>query len=253
MWNDTYRDCVKYDGSYYLVNTSNNGGTPLGTPSAQNDKWMSAGANLKFFATELLLAENGAINLLSSNVINLFNSQNQIVAKLNGDGEGSYRTYYPDTGRLRKDDNADGWTYYYNNDADNTLAWMLGPSGVIIRTGTVTMSKIKMSQSAIAQAGDLISYDPNLNVTVVDRYVFTNEDSDNNGKVYMTGAISNNEPAAVNDVVPNGIYSQAGSWGDMYDKDEDKYYHFLPLVRVANGKIVDKWDERIEYQNPLQG
>lgn len=246
VWNDTFRDCVKSGGTYYLVNFKNNGGTPLGTPP--NDKWMSAGANLKFFATELLLAENGAINLLSSNVINLFNASGELVAKINDNGEGSYCIYYPGTTK-KWYEMIPGWQIYYDNDADNTELWRLGKSGIIIRTGSVvTMSKIMLSENPIAQVGDLIQYDPDLNVNVVDRYIFSNEDSTHNNEVYKTGAISNNEPAPGNSHVDNGIYSQSATWLEMYDQDEDKYYHYLPLIRISNGRIAKIWTERKEYQ-----
>lgn len=145
VWDSTFRDCVRGTGGYYLVNITTNGGIELGTPSSSNDNWLNVG-NLKFFATELLIAENATINLLSSNELVFYDANGHKTATINEDGEGSHVTYYttPPYGK-RKDDNADGWTYYYNNDEDNTLAWKLGPSGDIEKVSQPHWSLIQLA------------------------------------------------------------------------------------------------------------
>ena len=206
VWNDTFRDCVKSGSTYYLVNVKTNGGTPLGTPP--NNKWMSAGGNLKFFATELLLAENGAINLLSSNVINLFNSQNQIVAKLNGDGQGSFCIYYPGTNK-KWYEIVPGWQIYYDNDTDNTELWRQGKSGEVIKNTTITWSPLRMSVNTINTVDIMGQLGPDFRISNSDmttNYVYSNsDDADHNGKVYTS--INANTSGPTGSLVPNGTYA----------------------------------------------
>lgn len=133
VYNDNYRDCVKHEGTYWMVADY---GADLGgqdTPSLQNDDWVYMG-DMQFVATQLLLAENGAINLLSSNVINLFNGTEK-TASINADGKGSYCIYYPN-GKKMMEFNANGFIIYYNNDTNNTVAWTLGYGGEINKTAT---------------------------------------------------------------------------------------------------------------------
>lgn len=249
VWNDTYRDCVKFEGTYYLVNTSSNGGTQLGTPP--NSNWMSGG-DMKFFATELLLAENGVIELLSTNKLIFTDANGHKTAGINEDGEGSHVTYYTESpyGK-RKDDNADGWTYYYNNDADNTLAWMLGPSGVIIKTGTVIkMDRIRFSTTAV---GNTPTYSSGSNLyTITNRWVYSNENSGNNGKVYKSDSLdASNEPSGA--LVESGTYAQASEWLHRYNKDLDKFEYYLPLITIGtNGKISGKREATyVDPNDPL--
>ena len=133
VWNENYRDCVKYtDGNYYMVA---NYGATLGYQDVPGTSsgWVNMG-DARFFATELLLAENGAINLLSSNVINLFNEDNQRAASINADGNGSYCIYYPDTGNKMFEFSSTKEIVCYNDDENNTVAWRLGKSGQITTT-----------------------------------------------------------------------------------------------------------------------
>lgn len=134
VWNSTFRDCVKHNGVYWLVAVPSDGSTSLGEPATNNSNWQNNGA-MRFIATELLLAENGTIDLLSSNVINLYNGDNR-TASINADGNGSYCIYYLGSGNKRMEFSSDGFIYYYNDDEDNTLAWKLGHGGDITKSSS---------------------------------------------------------------------------------------------------------------------
>jgi hypothetical protein len=233
VWNNTFRDCVKNGNTYYLVNVDANGSTALGTPP--NSKWMSAGSNLKFFATELLLAENAAIQLLNSQKLIFTDSDGNKTAGINEDGQGSHKTYYAETGRLRKDDNANGWTYYYDNDTDNTLLWSLGPDGVIVKYATVIkMEPISMSENPIRGASN---FDGNTRFNIATRYIYCNENSTNNGKVYESQSLgTNNEPAASNQNVGQGTYATS----NVCFQDIDSNVWWVPAVIVDSNNRIKK-------------
>lgn len=239
VWNDTFRDCVKSGSTYYLVNEKTNGGTPLGTPP--NNKWLSAGGNLKFFATELLLAENATIELLSTNKLIFLDENGHKTAGINEDGQGSYKTYYTeDPYGIRKDDNANGWTYYHNNDQDNTIAWMIGPSGVIVRNVNITMEQILLSSNTVRRLDYSLDGQDEA-VTMATRYIYYNEQSDNNGKIYKSSTLVNNEPTG--EVVGNGTYAEAAQpLEDLSDPDNVEYY--LPVVVISGGKITRRYEFR---------
>ena len=127
VWDGTFRDCVKEGSSYYLVNIKTDGSTALGTPSSSNDNWYNIGG-MKFVATELLLAENGTIDLLASNIISLYNENGVRTASINADGNGEYCIHWPSGGK-RMTFSYDGFIrYFYEN---GTEAWRIGMGGEI--------------------------------------------------------------------------------------------------------------------------
>jgi len=128
---EPFFDVVNFGGSWYRCVRSHTSSSSL-TPS--NPIFWEAAINFKNLATDVLLAENAAINLLSSNVINLFNGTVK-TASINADGKGSYCIYYPN-GKKMMEFNANGFIIYYNNDTDNTVAWTLGYGGDITKTAT---------------------------------------------------------------------------------------------------------------------
>ena len=232
VWNNTFRDCVKSGGVYYLVNVDANGSTALGTPP--NSKWMSAGGNLKFFATELLLAENATIQLLNSNKLIFTNTDGKKTAGINEDGQGSYKTYYPDTGNLRKDDNADGWTYYYNNDADNTLAWKLGPDGVIVRENVIaTMQPISFSNEKV----NIRTVNSGTTFTMRTLYLYSNSDSQYHGCIFNSGNLDSSGNPTGSLLNNDGLYSKDIQAALSQEIDQEPQY-VLRTISISGNKIA---------------
>ena len=128
VWDENIRNAVKHDGLYWLVDVPSDGSDDLGEPSMENDNWLAV-TTLNITATNLLLAENASINLLSSNAINLF-SGSVLTSSINADGKGSYVIYYPSR-KKRMEFSYKGYIYYYNDDDGNTEAWKLGLGGSI--------------------------------------------------------------------------------------------------------------------------
>ena len=128
VWNENIRNAVKHDGLYWLVDVPSDGTEDLGEPSMENDNWLAL-TTLNITATNILLAENASINLLSSNAINLF-SGSILTSSINADGKGSYVIYYPSRNK-RMEFSYKGYIYYYNDDDGNTEAWRLGLGGEI--------------------------------------------------------------------------------------------------------------------------
>lgn len=248
VYNDTFRDCVKYNGRYYIMSDYTYGlpGMQTHDPDSDTQSWDNIG-NMQFVATELLLAENGAINLLSSNVINLFKSSGDKVASINADGQGNYVIYYPYNETLgkqnkRMEDSYDGWRYYYNDDADNTIQWMLGPGGTIIKTVSVSMSQIQLSTTTVRRLDyNLDGNDPE--VTMATRYIYANDQSANNGKVYDRADLNNNEP--LGSVIPDGTYATAPyPLQDLSAPGEETVQYYLPVVVISGGKITRRYEWR---------
>jgi len=112
QWNRCVTTHVSTNSNKPVANTSN--------------KWWQVASNLNFAATNLLLAQNAVINMLSSNVINLFNASNVKTASINADGNGEYCIYHPN-GNKRMTFSYDGFIhYYYENGAE---AWRIGMGG----------------------------------------------------------------------------------------------------------------------------
>jgi len=133
VWNDQFRDAVKYGTEYYLVNVYK-ATEPLGTPGTDETKWMSLGGQ-EFLATGLLLAESAVIDLLSSNVIRMRDDNGILTASINEDQRGSYCIYYQ-SGKKMMEFKSDGFIYYYNDNDNNTVAWKLGHGGNIMAGST---------------------------------------------------------------------------------------------------------------------
>lgn len=133
VWNDQFRDAVKYGTEYYIVNVYN-ATSPLGTPGTDETKWMSLGGQ-EFLATGLLLAESAVIELLSSNIIHMRDENGILTASINEDQHGAYCIYYP-SGKKMMEFSSDGFIYYYNDNDNNTVAWKLGHGGSIMTGST---------------------------------------------------------------------------------------------------------------------
>lgn len=133
VWNDQFRDAVKYGTEYYLVNVYK-ATESLGTPGTDETKWMSLGGQ-EFLATGLLLAESAVIDLLSSNVIRMRDDNGILTASINEDQRGSYCIYYQ-SGKKMMEFKSDGFIYYYNDNDNNTVAWKLGHGGNIMAGST---------------------------------------------------------------------------------------------------------------------
>lgn len=234
-FDDTFRDCVKHNDLYWILNTRKDNAQVIAPSTSTGNPWTSMGGDMKFFATELLLAENATIELLNSQKLIFTDANGNKTAGINEDGQGSHKTYYAATGRLRKDDNANGWTYYYDNDANNTLLWSIGPDGVIVKYATV----IKMTPIYISR--DPIDGMSNLNgdtrITMANRYVYCNENSTNNGKVYKSQSLgADNEPTASNQIVGPGTYATSNAC--MQDIDSDEWW--LPAVVIGNDNRIQR-------------
>ena len=103
-------------------------------PSKDTIYWKRA-TNIPFLASGLLLADEGVVDLLYSNRINLYNTASVLTASLNADNNGSYCIYYP-SGRKRMEFSYNGFIYYYNDNEANTEKWHLGGDGEIVKANT---------------------------------------------------------------------------------------------------------------------
>lgn len=92
--------------------------------------------DLSFIATDLLLADQAVIRLVQSQKILMTNDKNQLTASLNYDGDGGYCIYYPASGNKMMEFSSDGYIYYRNDDAGNTINWKLGHGASILTSDT---------------------------------------------------------------------------------------------------------------------
>lgn len=240
VWNDTFRDCVKGSDGYYLVNTRTSGSTPLGTPTTLNDKWVNGG-DMKFFATELLLAENGIIQLLSTNKLIFLNANGHKTAGINEDGQGSYKTYYPDTGNLRKDDNADGWTYYYNNDEANTMAWKLGPGGDIIKITNSYWNTIMLALvSSTRPTGNTFTGSSRYTLAAHPQYMAgVSGMQAYNKKIFSAGTVASGSPVGKT-AIADGYYTDMGQPIADVSSIESEAWE-LKIYHIVGGFVTEEF------------
>lgn len=142
VWNANFRDCVKYGNTYYMVNNYGEILDYQNVPGSSS-AWASMGTGLKFFASELLIAENAAIEMMSTNKIIFKDANGDKTAGINEDTHGSYVIYYP-SGRKRYEMSYTGWNIFYNDDAENSEAWRIGNSGEIIKPARAYWSSIRL-------------------------------------------------------------------------------------------------------------
>lgn len=233
-YNDTYRDCVKDSNGYWILNTLKNGETVTAPASSSGNPWTSMGGDMKFFATELLLAENGAINLLSSNVINLFNGAVK-TASINEDGNGSYVIYYQAApyGKMMEF-SASGFIIYYNNDTDNTVAWTLGYGGDINKPSTsddwVPVRLKKLSLSDLSEQ----NINANTHYTLETYYKFVAGSNSQflsySGKIFKGCSTLN---PSLETVIPAGDYTRQQD--AVQDLEEGKWS--VTTYPVSNGRL----------------
>lgn len=235
VYNDAFRDCVKYGGYYWMVGVYGETYNDQYGPGISQDGWVNIG-NMQFVATELLLAENGSINLLSSNVINLFNNNNNLVAKINGDGEGSYCIYYPGTTK-KWYEMIPGWQIYYDNDANNTELWRLGKTGVIMRPTLGVWTDIRLA--AVTQS-DLNSFDGSTVFTRATYRQYIADSGEYNGKIF-TSEPSNHDPSSTANILPDGMYTpnEKPRKTASIDKGDGYDGYTLTVYNISGGFIVN--------------
>lgn len=217
-WNRDFRDCVKYDGGFWMVGEYNAELLNVDVPGdGQENPWVHMGDN-EFVATQLLLAENGAINLLSSNVINLLDAGGNRIASLNADNHGSYCIYYPGTDKKMMEFSWTGYIIYYNNNEDNSVEWRLGYGGEIEKGDTwnsLWLSGVQLSSfNAETKRWELTTY----------YQFFAGLDSEYPN---LDGCILDDADTEAN-LIPDGYYTpNTSAKGGK-----------ITVYRIAGGKIV---------------
>lgn len=235
VWTANFRDCVKHNGTYWLVAVAHDGTTPLGEPSSSNANWENIGA-MRFVATELLLAESGTIDLLSSNVINLFNISGIKTASINGDGNGEYCIYHPNGGKMFTF-SYDKYIHCYREDGSE--AWRIGLGGDIekfISPGFTNFPLCSLSgrTGAISQ-GDTF--------TLVDTYWRYRSGNSSglaqyDGKIYSNGSSSvapTNPATAV--AIPDGRYTPDTMPHEIVDS-MDTHGYAITVYVIEGGFIT---------------
>lgn len=243
VYNDTFRDCVKYNGRYYIMSDYTYGlpGMQTHEPDSDTQSWDNIG-NMQFVATELLLAESAAINLLSSNVINLFNGDNQIAASINADGNGSYCIYYPDTGRKMFEFSSTKEIVCYNDDENNTVAWRLGKSGQITTTSAPYWGQtyLKLLSSSTKPANNSFRGNDNFVRTKYPVYhAGTNGTgiSAEEGKIYK--ADHNYANGANGNYIADGWYTENPSPSSILTEGNIDTWQ-IDIIHIVNGVITEQ-------------
>lgn len=232
-WDADIRHCVKHNGLYWFVNVKTSGNTNLGEPATGNTNWLNVGA-LNFVATELLLAENGTIDLLSSNVINLFNG-NDKTASINADGNGSYCIYYKGSGNKRMEFSSDGYIYYYNDDEGNTVAWKLGHGGDITKSSSDDWSLFPLHKLTTSEKQNLSE---NSSFELTNFWQFKSgsggQFSAYDGRIYTSIAINRNPANGI--AIPNGEYTRQYKPYQVLTENGTKAA--IEVLTVNNGEII---------------
>lgn len=244
VWNDEFRDAVKYQGVYYIVNEYN--GTSLGTPGNDETKWMSLGGQ-EFIATGLLLAESAIIDLLSSNVIRTRDNLGNITSTINEDGHGSFVQYYP-SGRPMMNYCYDGYIYRYNDVEGSTVAWKIGLGGDIEKNTTdqwrdcylhgLRSTYLELDPVPRLNAAQPIQVTGSENFTRTHYYRFFSGSGGTwaayNGIIYT---LNNGNPATNgSNIIPDGWYTPNQNGYSVLTEDGETFV--LEVWKVVNGRVT---------------
>ena len=244
VWNDEFRDAVKYQGVYYIVNAYN--GTSLGTPGNDETKWMSLGGQ-EFIATGLLLAESAIIDLLSSNVIRTRDNLGNITSTINEDGHGSFVQYYP-SGRPMMNYCYDGYIYRYNDVEGSTVAWKIGLGGDIEKNTTdqwrdcylhgLRSTYLELDPVPRLNAAQPIQVTGSENFTRTHYYRFFSGSGGTwaayNGIIYT---LNNGNPATNgSNIIPDGWYTPNQNGYSVLTEDGETFV--LEVWKVVNGRVT---------------
>ena len=235
VWNSYFRDCVKDGSAYYLVKIHSDGSSPLGKPSGSGGaKWENIG-EMRFVATELLLAENGVIDLLYSNIIKMRDASGNITATFNEDQNGSYRIYYKGGTNIRMEFSYEGFIRYRNDDAENSIAWTLGHGGDIHKGNSDDWQLFPLHKLT---SEELSSLDSNSRFGLTDYWRFVAGSSGQwsaySGSLYLT---------VPNDRNPsNGLFVEEGYYTPNYipfADDETMSETSVPAITLYTVAAVD--------------
>lgn len=234
-WDDNIRNAVIHNGMYYLVNVPCDGTWLLGEPGSSDD-WLHT-TTLDITATRLLLAENANINLLSSNIINLFNG-NTKTATINGDGKGSYCIYYP-SGNKRMELSYEGFLYYYNDDNTNSTAWYIGHGGDINKSKSDDWEPMWLTE-----VSESVTFDGNTSYNDSNRKNYwrfnagTGSQFSPQDKMIYTIKPSNNNPATnVDNIIADGWYTPNVIPFHKINDDGNAMIYQITLYQIVSGRI----------------
>lgn len=234
-WDSNIRNAVHHNSMYWLVNVACVDQL-LGEPTLENNNWLAI-STLKFTATDLLLAANASIDLLSSNVINLFNG-NTKTATINGDGNGSYCIYYP-SGNKRMELSYEGFWYYYNDDNGNTLAWYIGHGGDINKSMSDDWEPLWLTE-----VSESVTFDGNTSYNDSNRKNYwrfnagTGSQFSAQDKMIYTVKPSNNNPATnVDNIIADGWYTPNVTPFHKINDDGDAMIYQITLYHIVSGRI----------------
>ena len=234
-WDDNIRNAVIHNGMYYLVNVPCDGTWLLGEPGSSDD-WLQT-TTLDITATRLLLAENANINLLSSNIINLFNG-NTKTASINADGFGSYCIYYQ-SGNKRMELSYKGFLYYYNDDNTNSTAWFIGHGGDINKSMSDDWEPMWLTE-----VSESVTFDGNTSYNDSNRKNYwrfnagTGSQFSHQDKMIYTVKPSNNNPATnVDNIIADGWYTPNVTPFQKINDDGNAMIYQITLYHIVNGRI----------------
>ena len=235
---------AKYNKWYRCSKThvSKNSNAP--GEGSSNDYWEKSN-QFSFVATDLLLADQGVIDLLFSQKILMRNAKNQLTASLNYDGEGSYVIYYHETGRKRMQMGSDGFWRYFNDDDGNTEMWKLGFGGAIEMNNADSWPEVYLAPSRLD-----VEFNRNDTFTLNEYHTFKSGSSGQwkqwNG-YYFDSVPTNTNPATPQGAnYLDGIYIASRAVLDELGESVGDNRLYVELLHIINGELKQRI---IRYKN----
>ena len=239
-----YKNLTYYNGLWYACKkkyirtaSSNNQ-----TPPNKTSYW-TVMTNMRFIASEVILADRGVISLLQSNAIKMMDEQGRVGLIMSGTLIDIFvynGTETTATGYMRLGGGAIG---YYNN--SNEAIWEIGPSG------KTTFFNASMANGWVTRNLHLL-HASNLTTAKNNAQASPNAFSSGNGTYYELTSVANSSDSdklgrtttnqAVDGVmIPNGYYCLSGAAAQKVSMI-DQVVYTRTVIQYSNGYKVNEYE-----------
>ena len=237
---EPFIDVVNYGNKWYRCIRSHISSIDNVPQEGVSSLYWQQASNFNFIATDLLLADQAVIRLMFSQKILTTNENNQLTASINADGLGSYCIYYPESGNKKFEFSQTRDIVCYNNNDNNSIAWVLGASGIIIRSSEPSWHKIWLNLRSLNREPSNNSFNGNDTFirTAYPEYISgDNGVQSENGKIYK--ADHDYSQGANGNYITNGWYTNYEKPTLAFSTDDTEIWE-IEVMHIVSGVITQR-------------